>query len=150
MARRPPPQELIDAVARLIIHRHGRKALKDADLARLLGITPQYLYKQLAANLWLLSRNLMFQLTHEERSSRRQPFRSSLAFTQGGVMAIGGLLNNEHAFEVSIDIARILKQRRRSKRVSRRASDPARAVHYDAVYARLHAEWNKLRDKPRW
>ena len=150
MARRPPPQELIDAINRLIIHRHGRKALKEADLAPLLGTTPQHLYKQLTTNLWLLSRNLMFQLAHEERSRRHQPFQSSLAFTKGGVMAIGALLNDEHAFEVSIDIARVLKQRRRSKRVPRRSSDPTKAAQYDAVYLRLHAEWNKLRDKPRW
>jgi hypothetical protein len=150
MARRPPPRELIDAVNRLIIHRHGRKALKDADAAKLLGETAQQLYQQLNKHLWVFTRSFMFPLPNEKRSSRRQPFQSSLAFTQGGIIGIAAVLNDANAFEVAVDLARILKQRRRSKRSPRKSNDEQRAAAYAEVYVPLHEHWKKLRDKPRW
>jgi hypothetical protein len=133
-----------DAIARLVIHRNGRKALKDADLAVLFGVTPQHLYQIMGNTLWLFSRSFMFQLTCGEHSSRAESFQPSLAFTKAGVMAIAALLRDERALELGIGIAHILKQRNRSsagrKRVRRRPGIDPRSPAYERAAERLRTE----------
>ena len=133
------PPELLEQITPLIVHHNGRKALRDADLARLFGVALRLLYQRIERNLWICTRNLMFQLTPEKRSSRSQPFRPGLAFTHGGVIAIAGLLNDATALRVAPDIALILQQRRRSKRAARRSEDPIKAAKYERARAGIVA-----------
>jgi hypothetical protein len=144
---RPPSDE---GIASLIIHHNGRKALKDADLAQLLGVTPQAMYRRIGGHLWLFSRSFMFQLAHEERASRCGPFQASLAFTKGGVIAVAALMNDERALEAGMRIAHALKMRRRSsanrKRAPPRSRIETKAAAYQKAVQSLQAEMRKILD----
>jgi hypothetical protein len=137
-----------EVIARLVIHRNGRKALKDADLALLFGVTPQRLYQTMGSTLWLFSRSFMFQLTCGERCSRADSFQPSLAFTKAGVMAIAALLRDEQALDTGMRIVRVLKQRKRSsagrKYVRRRPGIDPRSLAYERAAERLWAELQKI------
>jgi hypothetical protein len=137
-----------DAITRLVIHRNGRKALKDVDLARLFGVTPQRLYQIMGSTLWLFSRLFMFQLTRRERTSRAESLGPSLAFTNAGVIAIAALLQDDQALEMGIKIVRCLKQRKRSsasrKRMRRRPGIEPTSPAYERASERLQAEMQKI------
>jgi hypothetical protein len=149
MTRQPSASRRLDGgIASLVLHHNGRKALKDADLARLLDVTPKEMYRRIGGHLWLFSRSFMFQLAHEERGRRHGPFQASLAFTKGGVIAVAALMNDERALETAIHAAQSLKVRRRSsaykQRPPPRSRFEAKAAAYGQAVQNLRAQMQRL------
>ena len=123
MIRHRPPSRVIsdERVKRLIIHKQGEKALQAGDLMALFGMPLDEFYRRIGGKLWYLPRSCMFTVTSAGRTAP--------AFTQGGVAAICALLDDARIQEMGIEIARLMKQR---KRASANREAPARRA--DSVY----------------
>jgi hypothetical protein len=107
------PHELIEQKIYLI---RGHKAMLDADLAALYGVTTGNLNLAVRRNPKRFPADFMFQLTAEEtrslllqnarakgRGGRRTP---PYAFTEQGVSMLSSVLNSERAIEVNVAIMR--------------------------------------------
>jgi hypothetical protein len=127
-------------VAALVIQVHGDKAIKDADLAALFGISVATMYARIKGKLWRFQPAAFYELPRAHDRGRRDA-RPSLAFTQSGVMLVAGVLANDAALEIGMDIAHVLKTRRRSsaykKRPVARAHDPEKTAGYREAKSRL-------------
>lgn len=127
-------------VAALVIQIRGDKAIKDADLAALFGISLSTLYARISGKLWRFKPAAFHKLSKAHDRGRLDG-RPTLAFTQAGVMLVAGILADETSLQIGMDIAHVLKTQRRSsthkKRPSRRADDPKKAASYDEAKSRL-------------
>ena len=123
MLRNRPPSSAIrdEQVSRLVIHKQGEKALKAADLAALFGLTLDDFYRRIGGRLWYLPRSCMLTVSSDGLTTP--------AFTQGGVMAVCALLDEPHVREIGVEIARLMKQRRRSS--ANKAAPARRVTHAD-------------------
>jgi hypothetical protein len=129
-------------IASVVIQVRGEKAIKDADLAALFGITLSQLYARINGKLWRFKPTAFHKLAkahHRGRQDARQP----LAFTQAGVMLVAGILADDTSLEIGMEIAHALRTRRRSstqkKRPVARAKDPKKAKRYAEARSRLTA-----------
>jgi hypothetical protein len=127
-------------VASLIVVIRGDKALKDADVAALFGISRATLYDRIAGKLWRFKPRTFHRLSKAYDRGRLDK-RPALAFTQAGVMLIAGILGDDESLEIGMDIAQALRTRRRSsankKRPVQRANDPEKTSRYDKARSRL-------------
>jgi hypothetical protein len=110
-------------VAQFVFFVRGERALLDADLARLYGVTTGNLNKAVKRNQGRFPRDFMFQLTDKETESlifqsgrskgrggrRHRPY----AFTEQGVAMLSSVLNSDRAVQVNIAIMRTFVQLRR-------------------------------------
>lgn len=138
-ARRP---ERVDAsaVASLVITVEGCKAIKDVDLAALLGLSLPDFYKRIGGKLWALKPPAYFKLSQRYARGRRDT-QPALAFTQAGVAMVASILGNDAALEIGMDVIHALRNRRRDsahkKRPARRSSDVEKAARYYEAMARM-------------
>lgn len=132
-------------LAPLLVNVRGYKAIKDSDLAALFGLGLPVFYRRVGGKLWRLQPRAFFKLSkaHDRGRLDRRPV---LAFTQTGVIMIAGLLGDDDSLEIGMDIARAMKNRRRTsahkKRPSKRATDPHKAERY--YQARAHMMQGRL------
>jgi len=150
---RPPKRVDASAIASLIITVEGCKAIRDVDLAALLGISLRELYKRIGRKLWLLKSPGYFKLAKPYARGRLDT-HPSLAFTHSGVMLVASILGDDASLEIGMDIVYALRNRRRGsvqkKRLSRRQGDPEKAARYYEATARmlqgrLHEMLKKMR-----
>lgn len=127
-------------VAALVITVRGDKALKNADLAALFGISLTTLYRKIGRKLWCFQPKGFYKLSRAHDRGRLDA-RPVLAFTQIGVVTIAGLLGDDESLEIGMEIAHVMRIRRRSsahkKAPVRRVKDPAKTAGYDAAKSRL-------------
>jgi hypothetical protein len=127
-------------IASLVITVEGCKAIKDTDLASLLGVRLPGFYKRLGQKLWMLSKDMYFKLS--PRYSRgRLDAQPSLAFTQKGVILIASIFGDDDSLEIGMDVVHALRSRRRGsavkKRPVRRKIDAEKAARYYEAMARM-------------
>ncbi|WP_116807246.1 hypothetical protein [Steroidobacter cummioxidans] len=137
---RKPGRVDASTIASLVITVEGCKAIKDADLARLLGLSLPIFYKRIGGKLWALKSPAYFKL--DQRYSRgRLDRRPALAFTQSGVAMVASILGNDAALEIGMDVIYALRNRRRDsahkKRPVRRNNDAEKAARYYEAMARM-------------
>ena len=127
-------------VAPLVIQVRGCKAIKDADLAALFGISLSKFYDRIGAKLWILNSASFFKLPKRYDRGRLDR-RPVLAFSQSGVLLVAGMLGDEASLEIGMDVAHAMKTKRRSsahrKRPARRANDPDKTARYYEARARM-------------
>lgn len=154
MTRARKPQR-VDAsvIASFIITVEDCKAIKDVDLAALLGIPLPDFYKRIGRKLWILKPPAYFTLARRYARGRLDS-QPALAFTQTGVMMVASMLGDDASLEIGMDVVYALRNRRRSsalkKRPRRRKSDAEQAAsYYEAVarmlQGRLHEMLKKMR-----
>ena len=150
---RMPKRVSASKVAALVIQIRGNKAIKDADLADLFGMSVATLYARISGKLWRFKPTAFYKLSKAHDRGRLDA-RPTLAFTQAGVMLVAGILADDKSLEIGMDVAHALRTRRRSsphkKRAARRAEDPKKSARYAAAKsrlntARLHALTGKIR-----
>lgn len=153
MMPRKPKRVDASAIASLIVTVEGRKAIKDVDLAALLGLRLPDFYKRIGRKLWILKSPAYFKLTKRYARGRLDA-HPSLAFTHSGVMMVAGILGDERSLEIGMDIVYALRNRRRGsiqkKRSNRGEIDAEKAArYYEAVarmlQGRLHEILKKMR-----
>ncbi len=141
------------AIGSLVITVEGCKAIKDADLAMLLGLSLPAFYKRVGRKLWMLSKDMYFKLSKRYARGRLDA-QPSLAFTQKGVILIASILGDDDSLEIGMDVVHALKTRRRGsvhkKRPGRRKQDADKSQrYYEAVarmlQGRLHEMLKKMR-----
>jgi len=107
----------IERIERQILLIRGHKALLDAHLAALYGVTTKRLNEQVRRNRSRFPGDFMFQLTSEEVESLRSQLATSnqgrggrryapYVFTEQGVAMLSTVLNSERAIRVNIEIMR--------------------------------------------
>jgi hypothetical protein len=105
----------ISRITRAIFIARGAKALLDADLARLYGVTTGNLNKAVRRNRDRFPADFMFRLTWEEARNLRFQFGISswggrrvlpYAFTEQGVAMLSSVLKSERAVKAYIAIMR--------------------------------------------
>lgn len=137
---RQPKRVDASAIASLIITVEGCKAIRDVDLAALLGISLPEFYKRIGRKLWVLKSPAYFKLGKRYARGRLDT-QPALAFTQSGVMMVASILGDNTALEIGMDVVYALRSRRRGsiqkKRSSRREFDSAKAARYYEAMARL-------------
>ena len=152
---RPRKPQRVDAsvIASFIVTIEGCKAIKDVDLAALLGVTLPDFYQRIGGKLWILKQPAYFKLAKRYARGRLDT-QPSLAFTQSGVMMVASMLGDETSLEIGMDIVYALRNRRRGsvlkKRPSRRKADAEKAASYYEALARmlqgrLHEMLKKMR-----
>lgn len=107
------PDERIEKTILLI---RGKKAIIDADLAELYGVTTKRLNEQVRRNRSRFPEDFIFQLTTEEKSEvvancdhlSKLKFSKTLpyAFTEHGAIMAASILNAPRAIEASIFVVR--------------------------------------------
>ena len=137
---RPPKRPAASAIASKVITVEGCKAIKDADLATLLGVSVPALYKRIGGKLWMLRKDMYFKLS--PRYSRgRLDTQPPLAFTQTGVILIASIFGDEDSLEIGMDVVQSLRSRRRGSAVKklpiRRKIDAEKAARYYEAMARM-------------
>lgn len=134
-----------NTIAPLIVNVRGYKTIKDSDLAALFGISLTAFYERIGGKLWRLQPTAFFKLSKAYDRGRLDR-RPVLAFTQSGVMMVAGILGDDESFEIGLDIARAMKNRRRSsahkKRPAKRTHDPDKSERY--FQARAHMMQSRL------
>jgi hypothetical protein len=103
-------------IARRIIIIRGHKALLDADLAALYGVSTKRLNQQVKRNQRRFPQDFSFRLTHSERDEvvancdhlSKLRFSPTLpyAFTEHGALMAASVLNTDRAVEVSLYVVR--------------------------------------------
>lgn len=140
MKTRTPKRVSASKVAALVIQVHGDKAIKDADLAALFGISLAMLYAKIKGKLWHFQPTAFHKLTRTHDRGRLDA-RPALAFTRAGVLLVAAMLADDASLEMGMDIAHALKNRRRSsahkKRPARRADDLEKSERYEEAMSRL-------------
>jgi hypothetical protein len=104
------------SVEECILVIRGQKAILDADLARLYGVTTKALNQAVRRNLKRFPRDFMFKLTKEEKEevvtncdhlkNIKYSHRLPQAFTEHGAVMAATVLNSQRAMEVSIYVVR--------------------------------------------
>jgi len=106
--------DLAETGKRIVIVR-GQRALLDADLARLYGVTPKRLNEQVRRNLGRFPADFLFTMEIKELRNLRSQFATSswggrryqvLAFTEHGAFMAANVLNSQRATEMSIYVVR--------------------------------------------
>jgi hypothetical protein len=127
-------------VASLIITVEGCKAIKDADLASLFGVSLPGFYKRLGRKLWMLTKDMYFKLSPRYARGRLDT-QPPLAFTQKGVILIASIFGDDDSLEIGMDVVHALRTRRRAsahkKRPVRRKIDAEKAARYYEAMARM-------------
>ena len=103
-------------IARRIIIIRGHKALLDADLAALYGVSTKRLNQQVKRNQRRFPQDFSFRLTHSERDEvvancdhlSKLRFSPTLpyAFAEHGALMAASVLNTDRAVEVSLYVVR--------------------------------------------
>lgn len=114
------------AIARRILVIRGHKALIDADLASLYGVTTKRLNQQVNRNKKRFPPDFVFQLTRAERDEvvanrdhlARLKYSPTMpyAFTEHGALMAASVLNTALAVQVSLYVVRLGNSRRFSTR----------------------------------
>ena len=141
-----------EAIARLVIRRRGRKGLKGADLAALLGATPPHMYQSIRGTLRVFARSCVLHMQGAKGSPRYGPFPSSPVFTLSGVIAVTGVyyaqFRDKRALEIGVDAALTLRQRGRSsatkKRVRRKSGAGPRSPARQRADKHLHDVYEEM------
>jgi hypothetical protein len=137
---RPPKRVDASAIASLVITVEGCKAIKDADLAALLGVSLPAFYKRIGHKLWMLSKDMYFKLSRRYARGRLDA-QPTLAFTQKGVILIAGIFGDDDSLDIGMDVVHALRNRRRTsvhkKRPGRRKIDADKAARYYEAMARM-------------
>lgn len=81
----------------------GKRVLLDLEVAMLYQVDVTYLKKQIEKEKARLPKDFMFQLTTEEYTKTPNG-ELPYAFTESGIMMIGGLLNTARAIKIHIQI----------------------------------------------
>jgi phage regulator Rha-like protein len=114
----PTPQLNAEYVASRIVMLRGNKALLDADLAQLYGVSTKRLNEQVRRNQSRFPRDFLFRLTKQELANLRSQIATSslaewggrryppYAFTEHGALMAANILNSPRAIEVSIYVVR--------------------------------------------
>ena len=112
----------VDLLARTILVLRGQKALLDADLARLYGVSTKILNQAVKRNVDRFPDDFMFQLTVKEAEASRSQFVTlkrgknikyrAYAFTEQRVAMLSSVLRSERAVKVNIAIMRAFVQLR--------------------------------------
>jgi hypothetical protein len=128
------------AIAALTIRVNGSRAIKDVDLATLLGISLLELYKRIGGKLWRFAPTFYCELS--DRYDRGRPStQSRLAFFHGGAIALAGMVCGSASFQMGVDVAHALRNYRRAssqkQRRTRRDNDPVELDRYHKARARL-------------
>lgn len=138
-ARRPKAVDA-NAIASRVITVAGCKAIKDADLAALLGLSLPVFYKRVGRKLWMLGKGMYFKLS-KPNARGRLDIQPTLAFTLNGVMLIASILGDDDSLEIGMDIVHALRNRRRGsatkKRPLRRKDDEEKTQRYYEAMARM-------------
>ena len=99
----------------------GQKVLLDFDLASLYGVETKVLKRQVRRNIDRFPEDFMFELTKEEYLNLRSQIVTSswggqrylpMAFTEQGVAMLSGILRNQTAVQVNIQIMRVFVKMR--------------------------------------
>lgn len=137
---RPPKRVDASAIASLVITVEGCKAIKDADLATLLGVSLPAFYKRIGHKLWMLSKDMYFKLSRRYARGRLDA-HPTLAFTQKGVILIASIFGDDDSLDIGMDVVQALRNRRRTsvhkKRPGRRKVDADKAARYYEAMARM-------------
>jgi ORF6N domain len=142
----------IERIERQILLIRGHKALLDAHLAALYGVTTKRLNEQVRRNRSRFPDDFMFQLTSEEVESLRSQFATSnqgrggrryapYAFTEQGVAMLSTVLNSERAIRVNIEIIRAFVRLRQIF-----ASNAQLARRLDAMEKKYDAQFKVVFD----
>lgn len=106
----------------------------------LFGISLSELYQRLGDRLWRLAPTLYCKLSNPYDRGRPNA-QPRLAFVRGGVIALGGIFDDDASFQIGLDVANALRNLRRAspqkQRVPRRADDPVVLERYCQARARL-------------
>lgn len=97
-------QSIIDNNTRII---RGEKILLDTEVASLYQVENDYLRKQVKKEKNRFPKDFMFQLTvseYEKLSTNTKIKQLPYAFTESGIMMIGGILNTEKAIKIHIQV----------------------------------------------
>jgi hypothetical protein len=113
------------SIETIIYQVRGQKVMVDKDLAKLYGVIPKYLNKQVKRNIYRFPDDFMFQLTLEEAENIKSQniatnsrFQNGTlkhgknikylpyAFTEHGILMLSSVLNNTRAINVNIQIMR--------------------------------------------
>lgn len=110
-------------IERAILLFRGEKVLLDEDLATLYGVSVKRLNEAVKRNRQRFPRDFMFQLSRSETALLRSQFATSSVhggrryrphvFTEHGVAMLSGVLRNERAVRVNIEIMRTFVRMRR-------------------------------------
>jgi hypothetical protein len=127
-------------IASLVITVDGCKAIKDADLASLFGVSLPAFYKRLGRKLWMLTKDMYFKLSPRYARGRLDT-QPPLAFTQTGVILIASIFGDDDSLEIGMDVVHALRNRRRGsthkKPPARRPTDAEKAARYYEAMARM-------------
>jgi hypothetical protein len=150
----------IEGITRAILVLRGQRALLDAELASLYGVTTKRLNEQVRRNLDRFPADFMFQLTAAEDTALRSQIATSntgrggrrylpYAFTEHGAIQAANVLNSPRAVEMGIYVVRAFVQLREllssNKDLARRLDqleariEKKLATHDDAIAAMLSA-----------
>jgi ORF6N domain len=148
-------------ITRAILVLRGQRALLDAELAALYGVTTKRLNEQVKRNAERFPEDFMFRLTLSETESlnrsqnatgsqkHRDPRFPPHAFTEHGAIMAATILNSPRAIEMSVYVVRAFVQLREllssNKELARRFAqlearlDKKLAAHDEAIAAILSA-----------
>jgi hypothetical protein len=148
-------------ITRAILVLRGQRALLDAELAALYGVTTKRLNEQVKRNAERFPEDFMFRLTLSETESlnrsqnatgsqkHRDPRFPPYAFTEHGAIMAATILNSPRAIEMSVYVVRAFVQLREllssNKELARRFAqlearlDKKLAAHDEAIAAILSA-----------
>lgn len=141
LTSRTPSPQLVPAIAAAVIRVNGSRAIKDVDLATLMGIGLPELYKRIGDRLWRFTPKLYCKLSgrYDRGQTNTQP---RLAFFHGGVIALAGMIGDGTLIQIGLNVAHVLKnyrrKSRRKPRSARRAGDPVRFDRYHQARVRLY------------
>nr|WP_298722849.1 hypothetical protein [uncultured Steroidobacter sp.] len=137
---RKPGRVDASAIASRVITVDGCKAIRDADLAAVLGISLRTFYKRIGGKLWVLKSPAYFKLSRRYARGRLDS-QPALAFTQLGVMMVASILGDDASLEIGMDVVHALRARRRGsahkQRPVRRNNDAEKAARYYEAMARM-------------
>jgi hypothetical protein len=139
MARYTLCPQLIAEISALVINAKGTRAIKDIDLATLLGIGLAELYSRVGDKLWCFTPTLYCMLSDRYDRGRLNP-KQRLAFFRGGVVALAGMVNDDLSRQILLNVSYVLRNHRRAslkRRNARRAGGSHRSVRYYESMTRL-------------
>lgn len=157
----------VEPVERLILIVRGQKAILDADLSRIYGVSTKVLNQAVKRNAQRFPSDFVFQLTGTEKAEvvtvcdhlQKLKFSPVLpyAFTEHGAIMAANVLNNDRAAQMSVFVVRAFVKMREvlahNKAVADKLAELERKltsrldVHEKAIVHILH-ELRKLMNPP--
>lgn len=113
LSHRTARPQMVSAMSALVIRVNGSRAIKDVDLAILLGISLSELYKRIGDKLWRFAPTSCCILTNQYDRGRPNAQRR-LAFFRGGVIALAGTIRDDASFQIGLEVTDALRNRRRA------------------------------------